>query len=258
MILALRKIPNLPSSTIVAVINDAYLRSPPPPSLSTPHDNNAIDIDIKVKSSFASILQCTLDLPPPAPDYRAALYALSVECCTAIISQYVAWLDAHVQRIPSTLSIWTISPSSISPSTPLSPESPSNPLSQPLPFTTGEQLPTVQSLISHSTALLDGQLQSLLSHPPAYEPLQQMQDALDILLGIQDTYRKIRAPVEAVLTLGRREEARMEELRSKREVLRKFGSKGSGEGKSKGVRTERDYGIGGEAVGKWRVEDLVF
>jgi len=75
---------------------------------------------------------------------------------------------------------------------------------------------------------------------------------------MQNDYRRLRAPVDAALTLVRREKRKVQEAEEKRAVMRgmrgQFGNPDAK--KAKGDLTE--VGLPDEAVGKWRVEDFVF
>jgi hypothetical protein len=83
--------------------------------------------------------------------------------------------------------------------------------------------------------------------------LQTLQDSLTPLLALQDSYRRLRAPVEAVLTLSRREAKKQAEQEAKRNA-----GKSSRGTQSKEVKRNTEAQMPDEAVGKWRVEQFVF
>jgi hypothetical protein len=122
--------------------------------------------------------------------------------------------------------------------------------------------PSLESVIAHSSLLLDAHLPNFLSHPPSYTLIERLQAALDPLVAVQNEFRQLRAPVEAVLTLAKREERRREERREKKEAMRPvsvFDGKKGGKGEAKKGEKEKQVAhLPGEAVGKWRVEDISF
>ena len=189
--------------------------------------------------SLSQVLQRVLALPSPPPDYRRFLHAiLSSEDCIAILLEYASWLDLHPQGRANDLTSWTSGPQK-----------------------SRKDLPALESIIAHLCLLLDAHLPRLLDHPPAWEVLERLQESLIPLLAMQDSYRRLRAPVEAVLTLSRRETRRREEREAKREVLRAFGQNGKkGKGKSHTIAGDARLGaaLPDEAIGKWRVEDIIF
>ena len=221
---ALQRIPSLPSSTIVSILERARTRT-------GDSESNTVD--------FAAVVQDILALPPPGPDYRTALASLSVESCSVLLETYLAWLEEHSTRLPSSLDKW---------------------LPSDIPVPPSLKIPSLESIILHSNLLLDARLQTLLSHKPAWDTLEKMQAALGPLMDAQENYRKLRAPIDAVLTLSKREAKRRAEDEAKRKVL----TAGPGLGHQKGQLDRKgrgrryDAGMNEEAVGKWRVEDLVF
>lgn len=101
--------------------------------------------------------------------------------------------------------------------------------------------------------MLDSHLPLFLAHPPSYDLLQTLQDSLSPLLALQESYRRLRAPVEAVLTLSRREAKKQAE----REAKRNAGKPGAA-GHGKATKRDAEGQMPDEAVGKWRVEEFVF
>ena len=63
----------------------------------------------------------------------------------------------------------------------------------------------------------------------------------------------MRAPVEAVLTLSRREAKKQAEREAKRNA-----GKTPGPGQGKNVKRDTEGQMPDETVGKWRVEEFVF
>ena len=119
---------------------------------------------------------------------------------------------------------------------------------------------TLRQVVAHSSLLLDAHLPSFISHEPAHELLARLQTALEPLIAIQNDFRQLRAPVDAVLTLARREERRKQEEEEKRLAMKGPAKQTGGAGrrgyKDRMVRGER--GVGDGVIGKWRVEDIVF
>ncbi|WVQ71724.1 hypothetical protein IAR50_001265 [Cryptococcus sp. DSM 104548] len=203
---ALSSMKTISSSSLVALIRSSIASS----TASTP-------------PSTSDLLKSILSLPPPGPTYRVDLHqGLTVEEATRVLEIYNTWAAEHVEALSSGLSGWeTASP------------------------TEDTDLPALPSLITHTSSLLDAHLPSFLSHVPSHETLSRLQSSLEPLLAAQNEYRQLRGPVEALLTLSRREAKKSEERAQKK------GRKGKKADKEQGKLPE-------EIVGKWKVEDLVF
>ncbi|ODN83191.1 hypothetical protein L202_01379 [Cryptococcus amylolentus CBS 6039] len=203
---ALSSIKTISSSALVALIRSSITS---PNASTTP--------------STSALLKSILSLPPPGPTYRVDLHqGLTVEEATRVLEVYNTWAAEHVEALSYGLTGWE----SASP-------------------IEGSDLPSLTSLVTHTSSLLDAHLLSFLSHIPSHETLSQLQSSLDPLLAAQNEYRQLRGPVEALLTLSRREAKKSEERAQKK------GRKGKKAGKDEGKLPE-------ENVGKWKVEDLVF
>ncbi|ORX33750.1 hypothetical protein BD324DRAFT_638442 [Kockovaella imperatae] len=221
---AIGTVPDIPSSAIVNALERAQT------SLSGGESN----ID---DFTFESLLREVVSLPPPAPGYRTALFSLSLETCMRLLDAYVNWLTVHVESMSSALDAWIADDTS----------APSS------------SAPPVEALILHSNLLLDARLQTLLSHPPAWDLLEKMQVCLSSLMEMQDVYRKIHAPIEAVLTLARREAQSKAEEQAKRLPPTIPGQTGHAKGQQFGKQNRKlKVGMSDEVIGKWRVEDLIF
>jgi hypothetical protein len=124
----------------------------------------------------------------------------------------------------------------------------------------------------HSTILLDSYLPLFLSYAPSHDSLLRLQAALEPLIATQNEFRQLRAPIDAVLTLARREQRKREERQAKRAVTRAIerpiwgkapGAKARiKERQRKEALGEKEEEMGlpvpEEMVGKWRVEEIVF
>ncbi|WVR05325.1 hypothetical protein IAU60_002339 [Kwoniella sp. DSM 27419] len=218
ILLALRQLRTIPSSSLVALITAS----------SHPTASN------QESPSMIEVLRAILALPPPAPTFRLDLRrGLRVEDATAVLSQLVHWAEEHVSLRSEGLKGWD---SGVSPSA----------------MPQGDR-PSLDSTITYSSLLLDSHLPSFLSYEPSHELLERLQATLEPLMAVQTEYRQLRGPVEAVLTLARREARKAEE----REVQQR--SKGRQDKKKGGAHGKDEKSkLPEEVVGKWKVEDLVF
>ncbi|ADV19528.1 hypothetical protein CNB04100 [Cryptococcus gattii WM276] len=205
--LALQNIPTIPSSTVIKLIQKSTQSS------------NASSVP-----SLTALLQTVLALPPPGPSYRLDLYRiLSVEDAAAVLEVLVQWMEDYVETLSEGLKGWDESVSEEN----------------------GDNLPSLQSLVTHTSLILDAHFPSFISHLASHDILSRAQASLEPLLAVQNEYRQLRGPVEALLTLARREAKKAEERAAK---------KG---GKKKGKKDENGR-LPEEVVGKWKVEDLAF
>ncbi|KIR28839.1 hypothetical protein I309_02334 [Cryptococcus deuterogattii LA55] len=205
--LALQNIPTIPSSTIIKLIQKSAQSS------------NASSVP-----SLTALLLTVLALPPPGPSYRLDLYRiLSVQDATAVLEVLVQWMEDYVGTLSEGLKSWDGSVSEEK----------------------GDNLPSLQSLVTHTSLILDAHLPSFISHLASHDILSRAQASLEPLLAVQNEYHQLRGPVEALLTLARREAKKAEERAAK---------KG---GKKKGKKDENGR-LPEEVVGKWKVEDLAF
>jgi hypothetical protein len=113
----------------------------------------------------------------------------------------------------------------------------------------------------HTSLLLDAHLPSLLPLPEAQTILERLQASLEPLISTLDTYRALRAPIEGVLTLAKREERK--EAEEKKAAFKPMGSGGtvgkSAKAKARAaIIAKAEGGATEEMVGQWRVEDIVF
>ncbi|WVO14021.1 hypothetical protein L204_101646 [Cryptococcus depauperatus] len=200
----LSKSKTISSSTLVTLITRSF-------------EHNSSDMPLR------QLLALILALPPPGPTYRFDLHkTLSVHVATAVLDIFTEWLGAHVEASSDLLIEWDGS--------------------VPKPLEDG--LPNLQSLITHSSLLLDAHLTLFLSHSPCHPSLERMQTYLDPLIQMQNEYRQMRGPIEALLTLARREARKAEEKAQK---------KGGKRGKK--IAGER---LPEQVVGKWKVEEITF
>ncbi|WWD16075.1 hypothetical protein CI109_100500 [Kwoniella shandongensis] len=228
ILLALNTIPTIPSSTVIALIR-ASLQTSSTTSTTTP--------------TLAVLLREIMSGPSPAPTYRIDLRReLNVEEATSVLCQFVIWAEAHVERRSDSLEGWDVDNESES-----NPKSASN---------QEADLPSLESVITHSSLLLDAHLPSFLSYEVSHTQLERLQLALEPLIAIQNDYRKLRGPVEAVLTLVRRENRKAEERESNRKA--RHGRGGSKKAAGVAGAAGGPNKLPEEVVGKWKVEDLVF
>ena len=115
---------------------------------------------------------------------------------------------------------------------------------------------TVQ-IISHSSVLLDAHLPNFLAYEPSFDSLARLQSAIEPLLALQEDFDRLRAPIDAVITLARREERRLEEEAKKAARNSKADKASRQTGTDKGG-IRKGGRLPEEMVGKWRVEDFVF
>ncbi|KAK8869661.1 hypothetical protein IAR55_000229 [Kwoniella newhampshirensis] len=224
ILLSLNTIPTIPSSTLISLIR-ATLH---PTALST-----------SKTPTLATALLEIMSGPPPAPTYRMDLgRGLGVEEATAVLSQLVIWAEEHVERRTESLVGWDENGGVTGEGE-----------------TDGQSIPSLESTITHSSLLLDAHLPSFLSYPPSHPQLERLQSSLDPLIAVQNDYRQLRGPVEAVLTLVRRENKKQEERESNKKARH-------GKGGKKNITNPSASGAAArlpdEIVGKWKVEDLVF
>lgn len=184
------------------------------------------------KPGVSTTLEDILHGPSPDPAYRAELRRqIDSDGALRMLETYTLWAESHVQ-LGDGLDVWPDRPPKSS-------------------------IPPFSAVIAHASALLDAQLPVLMSVPAAEELLLRLQAALGPAMAAQNDYRRIRAPVDAALRHARvlAAEARAREDRD-----------ASSGGKSRGSRkpTPRHRvessapGLSEEAVGKYRVEDIVF
>lgn len=87
---------------------------------------------------------------------------------------------------------------------------------------------TIPQVLTQSTILIDALLPVLIAHEPAHALLSDLNESLAPLIQLQSEMQALRYPVQAFLTLAKRDE-------------------------KKPVKD-----LGNEGVGKWRVEDFLF
>lgn len=168
---------------------------------------------------LSSTLDDILGGPTPDPAFRAELRRqLTGSDALLVLNQLVAWAEKHVERGDG-LASW-----------PNKPER-------------GERIPSLASVVAHSSHLLDAHLPSLMAMEEAEPLLQRLSEALSPALAAQQDYRRLRAPVDAA-------------LRSHRATVKEQ-EKADADKKRRAFRTAK-AGITDEAVGKYRVEDFVF
>jgi hypothetical protein len=83
-------------------------------------------------------------------------------------------------------------------------------------------------VLTQSTVFIDALLPTLINHQPAHALLGKLNEALASLNQVQSEMQALRYPVQAFLTLAKRDEK----------------------------KPFKD--LGNEGVGKWRVEDFLF
>ncbi|WVW82925.1 hypothetical protein I302_104939 [Kwoniella bestiolae CBS 10118] len=210
IILCLQRFRTISSLTLVKLISS---------SLHPSHtDKNVPALSHLLSSIMAS---------PPAPTFRLDLRQnLSVEDATSVLAQFASWAEEHVKHRGEGLKGWD----SESDSSGIQNES--------------TDIPSLNSLITYSSLLLDSHLPLFLSHEASHELLESLNESLIPLMEVQNEYKKLRGPIEAILILAKREEMKAQETLGK--------SRGDKKGGEKGTR------IPEERIGKWKVEDLVF
>lgn len=182
-----------------------------------------------------------LSLSPPAIDFRFELRRnVSVEEATGLLALLVEWCDQWCQHRTTGLG-W---PDAIS--TAKSPVA---------------SIPSLDSIIAHSSLLLDSHLPLFVDYESAAPLLESLSASLVPLLALQAEIRLLRAPVDALLTLSKRDERRRAEVKAKQESMRPMGMNSGGGGGVKRLGAPKP-GTGallqGQDFGKWKVEDFVF
>ncbi|WRT67285.1 uncharacterized protein IL334_004252 [Kwoniella shivajii] len=215
ILVCLQNLRTIPSATLVKLLESSLH---PLSGSSSP----------KISNLLRSIISS-----PPAPTFRLDIrQKLSVEDATSVLEQLVSWAEEHVLRRDEGLRGWDSG----------------SPMPDP------ESLPSLNSVITYSSLLLDAHLPSFLSYEPSHTLLERFQVSLEPLMAIQTEYRQLRGPVEAVLTLSRREARKAEEKQMQQN------SKGRQTDRKNNGKERGDTGarLPEEKVGKWKVEDLVF
>ncbi|WWD01231.1 hypothetical protein V866_008173 [Kwoniella sp. B9012] len=166
---------------------------------------------------------------PPAPTFRLDLRQnLSVEDATMVLEQLLKWAQWHVNTRGEVLRGWD-----------------ADTASETQLLSEVEGTPSLNSVIAYSSLLLDSHLPLFLSYEPSHHLLEGLNEALEPLLEVQNEYKKLRGPIEAVLILAKREETNEKEKQSNFKT-----KKEGGQGQGKRLMDEK--------IGKWKVEDLVF
>lgn len=168
---------------------------------------------------LTSTLDDILHGPSPDPAYRAELRRqLTSEGALRVLGQLATWAEKHAERGDG-LDAW-----------PNRPEK-------------AERIPPLPAVVVHTSHLLDAHLPTLMAMEEAEPLLQRVSEALAPALAAQQDYRRLRAPVDAALKAHR--------------VTVREQEKADADKKRRALRTPK-AGITEEAVGKWRVEDVVF
>lgn len=190
-----------------------------------------------------------LGLAPPAIDFRFELRkSVSVGEATQLLSLLVKWAEEWCNNRTEGLR-WPDSNTSTK--------------------TAPTSLPSLDSVIAHSSLLLDSHLPLLVEFEEAAPLLESLSNSLGPLLTLQAEIRQLRAPVDALLTLAKREEYRRAEVKRKHEQKRAVqaqvadpGRNGGGGKKKKPFSSQKvganDEAKQGQDFGKWKVEDFVF
>ncbi|WVQ69919.1 uncharacterized protein L199_008142 [Kwoniella botswanensis] len=166
---------------------------------------------------------------PPAPTFRLDLRQnLSVEDATMVLEQLLKWAQWHVNTRGEVLRGWD-----------------ADTAWETQLLSEVEGTPSLNSVIAYSSLLLDSHLPLFLSYEPSHHLLEGLNEALEPLLEVQNEYKTLRGPIEAVLILAKREEMNEKEKQSKSKT-----KKEGGQGQGKRLMDEK--------IGKWKVEDLVF
>jgi hypothetical protein len=229
-----------------------------------------------------------LALPPPSPTYRVELRKLPVEDATQVLGTLVDWAEEHTTRPFTELLDWTGDanghPEQSSEKLPALAEvrvllhlahhpryntsscTAGSASDSPANFR-GHSAHSPQ-IINHASIILDTHLPSFLASHPSHPLLFRLQAALGPLLAMQTDYRRLRAPVDAALTLVRREKRKRLEEDAKRAIVKGYGKAWQGKhqqnqsggkgGKDKGRGKDAQALLPDQSVGKWRVEDYVF
>lgn len=217
---------------------------------------------------MTGILREILALPTPDPMYRLELRkSLPVEDATIVLDLLTGWAEMHAERRAEGFGDWAAEATNgdTNPTQPITPSLESVCLAQ----ATLTGLMVRQQIITHSSTLLDSHLPLFIGYEPSHDLLLRLQAALEPLIAIQTEFRQLRAPVDAILTLARREQKKREEREAKkvatRVIERPIWGKAPGAKARIRERERKDMEQGKEEVrlpeqmvGKWRVEDFVF
>lgn len=184
-----------------------------------------------------------------------------MEDATKLLTVYAGWLDVHVEQKGAGLEGWLEDDKVAKPQQGGKESS---------------ATPSLESVICHTSAILDSHLPLFLSYKHSFTPLERVQESLYPLIALQESYRKLRAPVEAILTLSKREARKREERENKKAAMsgnrandpdtawiqKKNNAAAVAQGKKPTVKSkpqaEQSATLPEEVVGKWRVEDLAF
>jgi hypothetical protein len=126
-------------------------------------------------------------------------------------------------------------------------------------------------ILTHTSILLDSLLPLLITYEPFHPHLASLSESLGPMLDQQRTLTQLRAPIDALLTLAKREERKRALIREKRAAMRGGNADEGAEGQDvkgkmrEGERTRMNRGTGqagrlalGGDVGLWSVEDFDF
>ena len=229
---ATRLISSIPSSSLVTMLSK---------SIHPPIDSE------ESTSAPSAVLRDILAHPVPAPDYRLALRSgLSVEDATVVLEVLGEWMGYFVSNSSEILKGWAEDKKSKKQKEAEKEKEESSPI------------PQLEGIINHASVLLDSHLPLFLTYAPSHAALEALQTNLAPLLALQDNYRKLRAPVEAALTLSKREQRKADEAKAKRDRVQANTNAGAGAGAAKANGQRAGASLPDEAVGKWRVEQFAF
>ncbi|WWC60934.1 uncharacterized protein I303_103510 [Kwoniella dejecticola CBS 10117] len=231
ILLCLQHFHTIPSSTLVKLISSTIY--PETGDQSSKH---------KSIPSLSDILRIIMR-SPPSPTFKLDIrQLLSVEDATSVLEQLVSWAEKHVSFRAEVLKGWDVDVN-VNVESSLSAAAAS--VSQ---MEDKDGIPSLGSVITYANLILDSHLPLFINHSPSHAALEALQSSLIPLMEAQDEYRNLQGPIESILILSRREQAKLREIEAKR-------SKGKN-GKKEGIVSATK--LPEEKVGKWKVEELVF
>ncbi|KAI5455040.1 hypothetical protein NCC49_002314 [Naganishia albida] len=185
IMLALPRLPAIPSASLVAVVH-AALHPPPSTTTTTP--------------PLPAVLEAYLGAPCSAPLHRRAIHTglNGTSDATRVLEVFAGWLEAFRER-GETGSGWGLD------GVTHGWNEDERKAGQVAQVVVGKDVP-LASLIQHTQLILDAHLPSLLAYAPAHDLIQQLHATLQPLLVSQTALLAARGTIEAFVKLNRRAE----------------------------------------------------
>ncbi|WWC89874.1 uncharacterized protein L201_004802 [Kwoniella dendrophila CBS 6074] len=233
IIACLQKFRTIPSSTLVKLITSSI------------HPSET------AKSIPLSQMLSLIMKSPPAPTFRLDIRQnLSIEDASVVLQKLVEWVEEYVTKRDESLLEWDNETETVIES---------NQSNSVVDINGNEEIPTLKSIIEYSTLLLDSHLPSFLTYEPSYELLEILSNHLEPLIELQNQYKKLKGPIEAILILSKRENDKLKQReQQQKSKLNKKNNNITTNDKKIQQQQQKENRLPEEKIGKWKVEDLVF